>query len=42
MSDGRFATKAGVNDSTDLQYDSLSETEFHENELEQFSRELHD
>ena len=40
MSDGRFATKAGANDSTDLQYDSLSETEFHENELEQFSREL--
>lgn len=30
----------GANDSTDLQYDSLSETEFHENELEQFSREL--
>lgn len=40
MSDGRFVTKAGANDSADLQYDSLSETGFHENELEQFSREL--
>lgn len=44
---GRFATKAGANDSSDLQYDSLSETEFHEivqnkngDELEQFSHEL--
>lgn len=39
MSVERFATKAGAND-TDLQYDSLSETEFHENELKQFSREF--
>lgn len=34
MSAGRFATKTGANDSTDLQYDSLSETGFHENELD--------
>ena len=40
MSGGRFSTKAGANDSADLQYDSLSETEFHENELKQSSREL--
>lgn len=40
MSAERFATKAGANDSADLQYDSLSETEFHENELKQFSREF--
>lgn len=40
MSAGRFATKAGANDSADLQYDSLSETEFYENELKQFSREF--
>lgn len=34
MSAGRFATKTGANDSTDLQYDSLSETGFYENELD--------